>query len=179
MEEKWLDINGYIGYYQISNYGRVKALHRSVNNTEKSKRVIKEKLLKPWDNGNGYLVVSLSKGQVRKNHYVHRLVAEYFIPNHNANYKHINHLDFVRTNNHYKNLEWVSPLINIRYSIKNGRQNITRGEQRPQSKITGADVKIIRKRASQGETYRSIANDYPIGEKQVGSICRYKKWTHI
>lgn len=55
--------------YQVSNFGRVKSM--DCNHTKK------EKLLKLFYNKQGYLRIELS----HKKYYVHRLVAEAFIPN--------------------------------------------------------------------------------------------------
>ena len=77
MQEIFKDIKGYEGLYQISNIGRVKALVFRNGTTLKEK----EKLLNPTDNGNGYLIIGLSKGGKKKNFYIHRLVAETFIDN--------------------------------------------------------------------------------------------------
>lgn len=61
---------------------------------------------------NGYVVVNLYK--INKKCYVHRLVAELFIPNpHNK--KEVNHKDFNKENNIVQNLEWVSPKENCRH----------------------------------------------------------------
>ena len=73
MEEIWKDVQGYEGYYQVSNLGRVKSLERK----SKLNRKIKERILAPREHTGGYLRVQLS----RKDFYIHRLVAETFIPN--------------------------------------------------------------------------------------------------
>lgn len=57
----------------------------------------------------------------RKRYYIHRLVAESFLPNPN-NLTQINHIDGVKENSHISNLEWVSPSENqmhSRYVLKN------------------------------------------------------------
>ena len=36
MKEVWKDIEGYEGYYQVSNFGRVKSLDRQITYTERS-----------------------------------------------------------------------------------------------------------------------------------------------
>ena len=73
--------------------------------------------MKPWDNGNGYKVVSLLKDGKRKNFYVHRLVAEHFIPNPNG-FKEVNHIDYDKSNNNVMNLEWTDRASNVRYSAE-------------------------------------------------------------
>lgn len=129
MTEIWKDIKGYEGLYQISNFGRVKSLARYVvNNKNGGKRLMEETLLHPSDNGNGYKIIGLRKSKVRKNHYIHRLVAEHFLRNPN-NKKYVNHLDYNRANNAVTNLEWCTQKENIGYSIERMKKPKTKCKQ--------------------------------------------------
>ena len=103
MQEIFKDIKGYEGLYQISNIGTIKSARG---------------FLTPTDNGNGYLIVGLSKGGKRKNFYIHRLVAEAFIDNPN-NKTVVNHKDYNKKNNNANNLEWLTQKENIAYSVVN------------------------------------------------------------
>ncbi len=47
------------------------------------------------------------------------------------------------------------------------------------AKVTEADVLEIRARAADGERYVAIARDYPIGAKNVATICRRQSWEHV
>ena len=118
-KEIWKDIKGYEGLYQVSNYGRVKRIKRLRNNKYNKPSVdTRTQYMKPWDNGNGYKVVSLVKKHKRKNHYVHRLVAEHFIEN-IYNKRQVNHKDFDRNNNKIDNLEWATAKENTSWSRPN------------------------------------------------------------
>lgn len=118
--EEWKNIKGYEELYKISSHGRIKAKRRVkykiIDGELQPYCVTKEKIMTPTDNGNGYLYISLRKNSERKNFYIHRLVAEAFIENPN-NYSQVNHKDYDRKNNKVSNLEWVSALDNIRYSL--------------------------------------------------------------
>ena len=76
------------------------------------------KPLASHDNGKGYKVVSLKlKGQRKwKKAYIHRLVALAYIPNPNNNPE-VNHKDENKSNNGYKNLEWVTRMENVHYGL--------------------------------------------------------------
>lgn len=112
MSEIWKDIKDYEGLYQVSNLGRVKILDRIVTEkNNKRNQFWKGHIVKATDNGRGYQVVSLRKDGKRNNKYVHRLVAEAFIPN-PENKKEVNHKDLNKRNNCLENLEWVSQIEN-------------------------------------------------------------------
>ena len=105
MIEEWKDIviekNGvvynYTNKYQVSNFGRVRALnfHRSGYS----------KLLKLRNTSDGYLQVGLRKDGKQTMFRVHRLVANAFIENPN-NLPVVNHKDENKQNNNVDNLEW-------------------------------------------------------------------------
>ena len=120
MEEAWKDIEGYEGLYQISNLGNVKSL-----NYNKTK---KEKILKPFINSDGYLLVKLCKNKTIKCLSVHSLVAKSFIENPN-NYPCINHKDECKTNNVVSNLEWCTNKYNINYGTGNERRAESRSKK--------------------------------------------------
>lgn len=67
----------------------------------------------------GYYQVTLTKYGVQRPSYVHRLVAETFIPNPN-NLPEIDHIDAVRTNNKISNLRWVTRRENNDHVVELG-----------------------------------------------------------
>lgn len=106
MEEIWKEIEGYDGFYQISNFGRVKSFYNHNN--------IKERYLKLLIDKDGYFYVDLNLNGNNKKHKVHRLVASAFIENKN-NLPQVNHLDENKQNNHVNNLEWCTAQYNNIY----------------------------------------------------------------
>lgn len=110
--EEWRDIEGYEGLYQISNLGRVKSLGNTM--------LRKEKILKPNKHNCGYYRVELSKNNKQKWYYIHRLVAQAFIPNPD-DLLFINHKDEDKTNNAVGNLEYCTARYNCNYGTHNER----------------------------------------------------------
>jgi len=123
MEEIWKDISGYEGFYAVSNLGRVKRLKRW--NGGRGYKVYEdyESIMRQTDNGHGYLIVGLRHDKKRKNHYVHRLVAQAFLDNPHG-YKVVNHIDYDKHNNQIDNLEWCTQRKNIQHSAINMRKPI-------------------------------------------------------
>ena len=110
MEEIWKDIKGYENKYQVSNLGKVKIkenitqrMNMGVLRDYKQKEII----MKPSENGCGYLKVGLNKDGNYKNSYVHRLVAAAFLTNED-NLPQVNHIDGDKYNNCVDNLEWCT-----------------------------------------------------------------------
>ena len=118
MKEIWKDIKDYEGLYQVSNWGRVKSI-----------KFGKERILKQHINiKGGYYYVCLLKNGKHKNYYVHRLVAEAFIPN-SYNLPQVNHRDENKLNNNVDNLEWCTNEYNHNYGTINER--ISQSQSKP------------------------------------------------
>lgn len=118
--EIWKDIKGYEGLYQVSNFGRVKALSKtsvihSTNNLNGSKRNRTEKIHRCQLQKDGYVRTQLYKNNKRCTVKVHRLVAEAFLPNPN-NYPMVNHKNEIKSDNCVENLEWCTCSYNAQYS---------------------------------------------------------------
>ena len=105
MDEKWEDIAGYNGLYQVSNLGRVK---------NKKGLIMAQKPSK-----DGYVRLLLFKDGKYKAEYVHILVAKAFIPN-PAHKPEVNHIDADKANNKVDNLEWVTSSENHSHAVALG-----------------------------------------------------------
>lgn len=128
--EEWKPIEGYEGIYEISNHGRLKSCQREETYTRPDTgtichRIRKAKLIEIGDDGWGYKISGLMKNSKSKDVSIHRLVAQAFIPN-PENKPHINHIDGNPSNNHVRNLEWVTAQENVADAIqKRGRKKLT------------------------------------------------------
>lgn len=107
-KEIWVDIEGYDGMYQVSQYGNVRSWK---NSREDKSRTPKLKALKLYGDKRKYIYVWLFKDD-KKSVAVHRLVAMAFIEN-PCNHPWVDHIDGNQTNNHVSNLRWVNKSQNI------------------------------------------------------------------
>lgn len=103
----WKSIDGYEGYYEVSDDGRVRSLDRYVDSFGGRKRKLKGKTMKLTIAANGYYVVNLRRDRTSKVCCVHVLVANAFIEN-KESLPTVNHKDGNKLNNRVSNLEWVS-----------------------------------------------------------------------
>ena len=113
------------GLYQVSNLGRVKSLDRPKRNYDINTGLfttitIQGKIRKPRLTSFGYYTILLSKNGKRKWFFIHRLVAEAFIPNPD-NLLQVNHKDENKLNNNVENLEWCDAKYNSNYGTRNKR----------------------------------------------------------
>lgn len=123
VQEIWKDIPEFVGLYQISNYGRVKSLPRSVKNGQ-GMRPIKERIkAMHYSKKPGYWIVGLSHeinaDKREKQLWIHRLVAVAFIPN-PENKPYVNHKDGDKLNAFVFNLEWTTPTENAKHAYRIG-----------------------------------------------------------
>lgn len=145
MEEVWKKVEGFEGFYEVSDLGRVRSWIDSHRN-----RIAEPKILNPANDRGGYLFVNLYKDGRRKTFLIHRLVAQAFIPN-PGNLPQVNHIDECKTDNRATNLEWCSPAYNSNYGTRNER--LAKANSRPvlQYDLSG---NFVRKWPSTREIYR-------------------------
>lgn len=137
MEEIWKSIDGFEGYYEVSNTGRVRSVERQVS--PKQKRKGGERVVSFGKNGYAGLML-YRDGNISKKQLVHRAVAKAFIPN-PENKPHVNHINSIRNDNRVENLEWCTSSENRIHGIKYGNVKTMsfwtgkKGKNHPLSKV--------------------------------------------
>lgn len=118
--EVWKDISGYLGYYEVSNYGRVRSKERKIVRKDGVIQTRHQRIKIQNKNRDGYMTVKLSKGGIDRRFPVHVLVAKEFVEGF-QDVLEVNHKNFDRADNRSLNLEWVTHHENIQYTVAGGR----------------------------------------------------------
>ena len=100
---RWKPVLGYEGLYEVNQFGQIR---------NKDGQIMRQRLKKA--KYTVYKKVSLYKDGKYKHLYVHRIVAQAFIPNPQG-FELINHKDEDGTNNAVDNLEWCDRSYNATY----------------------------------------------------------------
>lgn len=117
--EEWRPVVGYEGYYEVSDYGNVRSLSRSIRCKDGRLYSKKGKNLRPSTTPDGYPIVQLCKNGVGKFLSVHRLVMKAFRGHSDLN---VNHKNGITNDNNIENLEYVSGRMNTIHGINNGNR---------------------------------------------------------
>ena len=125
--ETWKKINGY-ECFEVSSFGNVR-------NTVKQKN-------SPIFIIFGYPKCNVYNKENRKQKFVHRLVAENFIPN-IENKTQVNHINGIKTDNRVENLEWCTAKENINHAFKVLNKQNAKGEKCNLSKLKKINVLFI------------------------------------
>lgn len=151
----WKDIPGYVGSYQVSDCGKVRALSRTLTNSRGRSYVRKGRILKQDRDKVGYRRVTLSLHGKAQRKAVHRLVLEV-----HGSHKHkdittnwVDHIDGDVANNHVDNLRWVTYRQNNSNTKKHREGKLLGTLQKP-SGLWQARITIEGKRYSLG-TYET------------------------
>ena len=134
-------------------------------------------VLKPQPNGKGYLRVSIG-GKLK---FVHRLVAEKYIPNPN-NYKQVNHKDGNKLNNSVDNLEWVTKSENIQHSYTYGSKKSPEGVLNGKAVLSEQDVKELRSSYIPHDKefgMKALAKKYGVSEPTINRVVHNRSYKNI
>ena len=162
------EISGFEGLYVIDDTGNVASV---------KKRKGRVGVIKPTITENGYCRITLRNNGRKRTVYIHRLVAEAFIPN-TENKPCVNHIDGDKTNNSVSNLEWCTYSENMKHAVSKGLNAFPnlKGELHPQSKLNAELVREIRAKYASGEKPLNLAKEYGVTKEQIYNIIHFKHW---
>lgn len=170
--EEWKSFDEYPNY-EVSNFGRVRSIDRTVIGKGNSISHKKGKLLKPTYYGD-YKKVSFSHNHKIIQKMIHVMVATLFVTNPDPITKNkVNHKDGNKRNNYSSNLEWLTHSEDKIHSLNLGTS--LSGEKHPSSKLSSKDVsEIISKYATNKYTYYDLAKEYNTHYSNISLIVRGK-----
>jgi len=180
--QEFKDVVGFSGLYSISGDGVVFSHKKIVRVGNQTAYVERGGFpLRQYKHGrSGHLRVYLAKAGKKYPRFVHRLVAEAFIPN-AGNLPFINHRDGNPQNNCVSNLEWVTPKQNSVHAQLLGlnRTPCQTGTTNSNAKLCENDIISMRAMRCKGEKYSSIALIFGVTASHVSDICHYRRWSHV
>jgi hypothetical protein len=141
MTEIWKDIEGYEGYYQVSNLGNIRTLDRVVKKSKYGTKLLKGKIIKLLY-CKGYMNFKICKNGVCKTAITSRMVASAFIPN-PENKKEVNHINGDKTDNRMSNLEWCTGKENLTHARMTGLAYSFSKEDMEKAKLSCKNSKIV------------------------------------
>lgn len=153
--EIWKDVPDYVGMYEVSNFGNVRAVARTIRMKNGVVRKHKMRILVPdiySSNTTTYFRVTLSKDNKQRRFGIHQLVAKVFIPNPDSK-PHVNHIDNNGQNNAVGNLEWCTHSENMLHAQTQGR--LTASQQKG-----GQSIKAIKEATSKAKWEAVIGKEF-------------------
>lgn len=109
---------------EIKDYPNYRITENGIVINIKTNKNVKQQIDK-----DGYLRVCLYNKNLRTKQFVHRLVANAFIPN-LSNLPQVNHINGNKQDNRVENLEWVTPKENMVKAVETGLFENVRKKQR-------------------------------------------------
>lgn len=174
--EIWKDVVGYEGYYQVSNFGRIKSLGRKGSGTSAVDRILK---ISPPKQKFRYCGFAMSKNGKAKTHQLHRIVALHFCEKPDDKTE-VNHKDGIKINNYASNLEWVTSSENTIHGLSLGIMNTAKGSEKPKcSKLNEIKVEKIKMQLKQGIPGAHIAKEHGVNKVTIYAIKRGQTWKHV
>lgn len=175
LNESWLPIPSYEGFYSVSNIGNIRSENRTIFNSGIQKTTtLKGKLLKPAPDAHGYLRVNLSKDGQVKTIFVHSLVMLTFVGGRPVGAD-ICHCDGNPLNNRLENLRYDTRAANIVDSKIH--KTFSEAEIHPCAKLTNAQVIEIYN--TSGIPATELATRYNVNIGVIQGIWRGTSWKSV
>ena len=170
--ETWKTIKDF-PLYEISDIGNVRSNHKI--------GLSKQRNIKLIAHSSGYIVVNLYQPKhdkkVMKQYRVHKLVAEYFVPNPN-DYPEINHEDGDKTNNQHTNIKWCDHSYNMQHAYKN--HLIVRNKGIRTTKLNPDKVKEIRLRYKyENISQLKLSLEFGVRESTIRNVVNRFSWKFV
>ncbi len=158
--ENWLPVVGFEDRYEVSDQGRVWSR-------------VTNRILRPAPQSRGYLSVGLYFGHAPKHcktYLVHDLVMAAFVGEKPEGFQ-VDHISGDKGNNQRSNLEYVTPLVNVRRAVARGPKFQKRhsGAQHANAKLSKLQAATIRRRGLR-ETRAALAREFGVTPNTIRDI---------
>jgi hypothetical protein len=154
LTEKWVlmtELSGepLLHHFKLSNFGNVVRIKKGVGH---------EETFEPKTIG-GYKYISFTTRMGnRETIYLHRLVAEFFTSNSDADHTYVIHKDYDRQNNVYTNLEWTDREGLYKHrAVKAGR---VAGKKNAKKKAIKAGPNLLESKAKEKAGMKKLVSEY-------------------
>ena len=172
MQELWLPVPGWEGYYEVSDLGRVRSLDRIlVNRDGVSRRWAGRVLATPLQDG--YPFVSLARNGQHKTRAVHQLVLEAFVGPRPAGQV-CRHGPKGATCNELGNLCYGTAEENMADRNRDGTHGV--GMRNPRARLTEDQIRHIRSDRRSGY---ALAKVYGVHMNTIYAIRNRESWAHV
>jgi hypothetical protein len=173
MQEIWKPISGYVGLYEVSNFGIIRSLDRIIPDKTHGTRKLAGRVLRYTTDNQGRCYVGLSRDNKPIKKRVHLIVAEAFLGPRIKGVE-VCHEDGNPANNQASNLRFDTHKSNMEDMVHHGRSN--RGLKNPNTKMTQEQALQVKRLRLDGKTYKIIASELGLSFEQVRSVCVGRAW---
>jgi predicted XRE-type DNA-binding protein len=175
--EEWRSVPGYEGWYDVSNFGRVRSLPIMVKVWRYGERLRIGKILTPSYAGS-YPTIRLCRDSIGKTFRLHRLVLETFVGPCPPGMEARHFPDRSHSNNRLDNLSWATKKQNAADKEVQGQSQ--KGEQGNNAKLRDEDVIRIRRLYATGKLSQKLLGEiFGVCQAQVGRIVAGQRWGHL
>jgi hypothetical protein len=181
MVERWKEIPGYNGLYEVSDHGQVRSYAHTGRKPKSG--IVKRRdipiILRPTRSKkiDGYVQVDLQCDGERKIGRMHRLVAEAFIGEAPFEGALVMHKDDDKTNNHYSNLAWGTTADNVDDKVSKSRHPM--GTKMYNAKLTDLDIPLVRGLFNAGWTLSEVGRMFEVSAATIKDIITGRTWKHV